>query len=353
MKKQLFSDSSEYTPSQDNAFSQALKTKKFLEGKSGKALYELQKSYKDDKRFQLNKNFKDIDYEKVPKTLKSMTDTFDTPKTAALFDKKDKAIKSKSQIKKPRKDSHTSNEIDEAELNQEKSKNINLLSQIIPNEEFLKENRKQLNPSNLLIKRFDPLLGLGKELINDTQKTQKSLIKLKSGFSNAEESNDNPKDRNSGNKANDLNLIINKLYEDDNRENKFEVKHDIWKSIISSNKGEKTLNSPSKSNQNITRNPTMKIKNKTSDNKNEDIKTENTQKDKNADNEARLLNKKRKKEKKDRKRQEELERKEKVLSLQNKLVRKKLLRDFNEEKVENYMRMVDLVSKKKKVSKRT
>src|SRR5687767_13064717 len=63
--------------SEDDNFQQALKKKQF-EGSKGMMLLELQKSYKGDKRFNMDKKFfDDVEVNMVSSELKSQTDLFD------------------------------------------------------------------------------------------------------------------------------------------------------------------------------------------------------------------------------------------------------------------------------------
>lgn len=140
--------------SEDDNFEIALKKRQF-EGNKGEMLLELQKTYKGDQRFKLdNKFMNDIDINKVSNGIKELTDVFDR--------------KSEDKIKPIVSKKNKKNETItiEEELKREKQRNISILSQIISNEEFLSIKPKTTNHQSLIIKRFDPLLNIGKEISN-------------------------------------------------------------------------------------------------------------------------------------------------------------------------------------------
>lgn len=138
--------------SEDENFNVALK-KKHFDGNKGNMLFELQQSYKGDQRFKLDNKFSnDIEHNKISFKVRELTDAFD------------KQL-SKEEIKKHRDRLKGSVSIEE-ELKKEKQRNISILSQVISNQDFLSIRSKTTNHQNLIIKRFDPLLNIGKEIEN-------------------------------------------------------------------------------------------------------------------------------------------------------------------------------------------
>ena len=137
--------------SDDDNFELALKKKQF-EGSKGKMLLELQKTYKGDDRFKFDNKFSnDIEVNRISYGLKELTDVFDRTK-----DDFKKSVPSKIKNKGIL--------TIEDQLKEEKQKNISILSRIISNEEFL-SIRPKTNHQSLIIKRFDPLLNIGKEIV--------------------------------------------------------------------------------------------------------------------------------------------------------------------------------------------
>ena len=138
--------------SEDDNFELALNKKQF-EGNKGNMLLELQKTFKGDERFKIDKKFEnDIETKKVSYGLKQLTDAFDGKDGITLNVKKTKTNKNNSLSI-------------EQQLKDEKQRNISILAQVISNEDFLSKRPKNNNPNSLLIKRFDPLLNIGKEII--------------------------------------------------------------------------------------------------------------------------------------------------------------------------------------------
>ena len=149
----FFNSNEKAGDSDDDNFEVALKKKQF-EGNKGKMLLELQKTYKGDDRFKFDKKFSnDIEVNRISYGVKELTDVFD---------------KRKEDIKKPfpSKLKNKGTVTIEDELREEKQRNISILSKIISNEDFLSIRPKTTNHQSLIIKRFDPLLNIGKEIVN-------------------------------------------------------------------------------------------------------------------------------------------------------------------------------------------
>jgi hypothetical protein len=196
-------------------FDKALQKKQF-QGKKGKMLLELQKSYKDDKRFTMNKNFKnDLDVSKVPINLKNMSYAFNEKIVKGTYQEKDIDL----------------------EIKEERNKNYSILSSILTNEEFLKVNNKKTNnPKNLIIKRFDPSLNIGNELVREIKSKEevkaekvKNTIKLDKGVGIRKKSK---KDLNLT--AREKDLAMRKVMDEANqiKETKIEINYKSFKSIF-------------------------------------------------------------------------------------------------------------------------
>jgi hypothetical protein len=191
----------------DEGFELALQKKQF-QGKKGNMLMELQKSYKGDDRFVFDKKFKnDVDTKLVSRKLKNTTDVFDEQEKKEIFKK---------------------------EISEEKNKNMNILSSILTNEEFFTFNNKKPNPKKLIIKRFDPALGLGNDLIikKEEKKVEENVIKLEKGVSRKK----NFENQNDYNRMNskDKQRVMSKVMDEANKifETKVEVKYDSLKNVF-------------------------------------------------------------------------------------------------------------------------
>lgn len=350
-KVTLFDDDDDDNQSngEDN-FNIALEKKQF-QGKKGQMLMELQQSYRDDQRFILDKKFKgDIDVKKISKNVKSMT---------TLFDKTKETFTSNPEI------------ITQEEISSEKNKNLSILSQVISNTEFLTHNKKYSghNPKNILIKRYDPKLNLGRQLeITDKKESdakidfenEKNVIKLEKGVDkskpspNEKESRSLPQSKKS--KEYEIKNMFNKL--NDEIETKVEIKYDSWKQILKKPEDvgfglfgetvtENKMKNSKKEKKKKIHSDILNVE------ENKITETEFVEeKVKEMDiSEKKMLKSKRKKEKRKLKEKEKKEkakvndkiRDEKIeIKLKN-----NLLKEFDQKKVEDYVRFVNLVRNKK------
>ena len=273
---------SDYLPlseeeSEDENFTRAL-NKKVFQGKKGHMLLELQKSYKDDKRFDMDKRFtNDIDTNKVPQKLKDLTYAFDNNFnqnennfSKKIFKEENKKNSIKNQIKNSEKELFDENiniivenisinnfneEIFKEKIEQEKLKNLSILSSIVSNQEFLSISKKINDPNTLILKRYDPSLNMGKNLLIENEKkkieNKKNFIKLEKGMEYKSEFNikeefadkNNRKEMKKLNdlkkyeKENVLKKIVNEI--NDQMEPVIDVNYDVWKNITKQKKKKK------------------------------------------------------------------------------------------------------------------
>jgi hypothetical protein len=380
----IFENTSEGEEQEDyDVFERALKKKQF-EGKKGHLLMELQTSYKNDQRFLLDKKFKDdVDTRKVSGTVKQMTHAFDKDKRANFYSH----IKVSNKI-----------EVKDQEIVDEKNKNMSILSQVISNSEFLGtvQPKKYSNPKNFLIKRFDPRLNMGKDLVIKEDKSvlakenSHNTIKLQKGMKSLNEDNMLPADMISTLKKKEKEKNIEKAMNDlhNQLEPKVEIKFDSWKSIV--NKQEEKSNMVFtlfdgyvQKDENSIENSVKELKEKKSKekglvpqlhenktkpsfslfednpkpNKSDSSKLplDNKTSEEREKEEKLLLKKKRKLEKK--KLKEKQKRDEQKLHIIQKdqqveqIMKTEMLKEFDEEKVDNYMRYINLVREKTKNKK--
>jgi hypothetical protein len=339
-------------------FNIALEKKQF-QGKKGKMLLELQKSYKNDQRFVLNKNFKDdIEVAKVPKNLKFESNAFEE-------NEKDKIKKEK-----------VSKEQIDIEIKEEKNKNFNILANILSNEEFLKfNNKKPNNPKNLLIKRFDPSLNLGKELVKEIkpkeapvkEKPQKNTMKLEKGVNKLPNQNNKAKDFNKLN-SKEKDYAMQKVMDEANKiqETKIEINYKSLQNIFN-----KTDESAKQENNFLlfsNGNDEELIKKVNVNKKSKAVKTkafelfngEPTENKEETVEDNDVLNKKRQRtkiknqqKKLKKQKQKEEQRKKEVQASEDieKKFKQTLLENNDQEKVNEYLRLINLVKTKGKIKK--
>lgn len=351
-KKTVFNDSDdendkpkikkeEYDPKNDNSFVKALRKNNIFSGKEGRMLFELEQKGRGDERFKLSKSFKgDVSKDKVSNKMKQMTDAFDEGEERDE-DKKGNIVN-----------------MNEKDFQEERNKNLNILSSMLSNTEFLNLNtQKKIHKANELItKRYDPLLGLGKEIVQkkeeeadeEIKKNGVEKMKLLKGY--------NPlikkstilvgKDKkivSKESKDNDLKDVINYIQEKELKDVKVEVDFGFFRNLIKSKEKEKEIGEDSKDTKDCVCNE------KKIENMKMDLKESNEE---HLNQNERLLKKKRKLEKKEKekneKKEKEMNQVKKEEKREMKFKKKVLKNGISEEKYDNYMRMINLISDKKK-----
>lgn len=251
--------------SEDENFTRAL-NKKAFQGKKGQMLMELQKSYKADDRFIMDKRFQgDLDVTKISQKLKDMSYTFDEKNLNKESRKINftKNIETKADHKKESEKTEEINIIAhnlslnnfselkfKEKLEEEKMKNLSILSSIISNQEFLSLSKKINNPSQLLVKRFDPTLNIGQNLIVEKEKRKieesKNLVKLGKGMEIksdfdiqrefAEKNNKKEMKKLDQLRKDEKERLMKKIANEvnDDLEPVIEVNYDIWKNVSKS-----------------------------------------------------------------------------------------------------------------------
>ena len=235
-KKILFSDDEdeeEQEKMKDN-FERALNKKQF-QGEKGKLLFDLQKAYASDSRFKIDDKFKDdISYRKLPSSIKSQIKSKAKETNEFSYNNVDKQPKDK-------------------ELLNEKHKNLNILSSVLPTSVYLEHKPKETNTKHLLVKRFDPLLSLGDSAVEPEKyiesknkmnnKKEDNKIKLEKGVRMFKEPLLNPiyenkyqKEMKKKEKERMINKAINEI--NDNMNGEVIIDYDKWKKGIQ-NKEEK------------------------------------------------------------------------------------------------------------------
>jgi hypothetical protein len=239
----------------------------------------------------------------------------------------------------------------------------------------LNTQRKVLKGNELIIKRYDPLLGLGKEIVKSKEeecfnetKAGVQQMKLMKGYNpllkNSTVLIDN--DKRIVNKEKDLSDVINFIQEKELKDVKVEVDYGFFRSLVKS-KDDKNKNVYGSMGIGIGMvNGNIENIDNIDDNKDNTVNIIDVNNDKPIEKdglidleneklkkkERKLLKKKRKLEK----REEEIkEKKEKILNQikndekREKRFKKKVLHDgVSEEKYDNYMRMINMISEKKK-----
>eukprot|EP01017_Pseudomicrothorax_dubius_P020151 TRINITY_DN22082_c0_g1_i1.p1 TRINITY_DN22082_c0_g1~~TRINITY_DN22082_c0_g1_i1.p1 ORF type:complete len:267 (-),score=109.34 TRINITY_DN22082_c0_g1_i1:88-888(-) len=130
------------------------KKKSVFDTKEGKVLFELQKSFKGDKRFQLDQRFQDdINYDRLPNMVKlSAQNYFEDLDDLMVFNKK---------LEKPAEDGINGEQEEQEILKKEKENQLSILREMFPDEKIptkikereAKETKKRQDP---VIQRFDP-----------------------------------------------------------------------------------------------------------------------------------------------------------------------------------------------------
>ena len=146
--------------------------KNIYDSKKGKILLDLQKTFKGDDRFHLNKSFKnDVEFDKLPNNIKLANREleFDLNETE------------KSEKKKKKKE--------EINLEDEKNSQMNILKSLFPREKINNDKKKTHVKTfdELIVPRFDPTKAQCKNLIIDEKKKPKkkkegNKLKIESGI---------------------------------------------------------------------------------------------------------------------------------------------------------------------------
>ena len=234
-------------------------------------------------------------------------------------------------LQQKKKDESEKINIDTDTIQKEKNNNLALISSLISNEDFFgyKVNRKIMKHHDLITKRFDPLLGVGSNFIkkDETQINDKEPeMKISKGFEKISaikpkfDSNEHLRKKD---KDADLSKVINSIQTTELKEVKVEINYNFFKNLTS---GEEKV-----------------------DSKKEIVKEEKSGIVKTI-KKLSLEERHAKKEEYKRLKKEKLKKKiekEKKEQLQDEKYRLKLLKEYGEEKTENYLRMIKLISEKK------
>lgn len=334
-KRKIFEDcdaEEDYNKLTEN-FDNALKKKQFL-GEKGKYLFYLQNTYSSDSRFKLDNKFKgDIDLKKLSSKIKNSNNN-----NKDEYDYKDNNILAEDE-----------------NIQEEKNKNLFILSNILPNSAFLDHKKKESNIKNIIQKRFDPLLNLGdfsvEPLKVEDKKKKKengNKIILEKGVQVFGDSLENPiyknKNKKMLKKREREKLIekeVNRINNDMNQE--IIINYDMWKKSIQS-----------KENVEFKLFEDNNIKKENNKNEKENIHTiySNIEKDKNDKEKKDKLENKRKREKQKRKLRIEKEKikkeeKRKNEEKMNDKYKSHLIENFGEDKANNYFKYMDMIKEKK------
>ena len=343
-KRKVFDDSDdEENNNLTENFDKALKKKQFL-GEKGKYLFNLQNTYLSDSRFKLDNKFKgDIDIKKLPSNLKNNT------KKNNDYEYKDNNIIA-----------------DDEDIQEEKNKNLSILSNILPNSAFLEHRNKENNIKKIIQKRFDPLLNLGEYSVEPLKvevkqkKKDENKVILEKGVQIFNEPLKNPIYKNKHEKLlkkrERKKLIkneVNRINNDMNQE--VIVNYDMWKKSIKSKEKVdfKLFDDDNDQDKNEKEKTNIKLENK-------EINDKKDNKEKEVINEEkeRLKNKrKREKEKQKQKLRKEMEKKKKEEKRKNeekmdKLYKSHLINDFGEDKANNYLKYMEMIKEKKQKHKK-
>ena len=343
-------------------FEKALKKKQF-DGKKGSLLLKLQNSYVNDPRFTLDSKFKnDIEYKKLPESMKDKN-----KRHTDLFNYDENSL-----------------EADDVDIELEKKQNLSILAELLPNSAFL--DRKVINkPINKLIqKRFDPKLNLGVAAVapikveKKIKKDEKNLVKLETGvkvFTDKDEielynnyynnQGKHVKELKKSVKEKLISDAVNKINDEMNQEIK--VNYDSWKKGIFekvdnnfslfNNINEKDENKKTKNINILGVGEENKEENK--EESKEESKEENKEESKEKKYEQKELLRKKKKREKEKLRKKEKERIRKAKKQHKKeKIKRKIEKDdknfesnlkeaFGEEKVNNYLKYIDMIKEKK------
>jgi hypothetical protein len=342
-KRKIFEDSDdEENNNLTENFDNALKKKQFL-GEKGKYLFNLQNTYLSDSRFKLDKKFKgDINIKKLPSNLKNFT------KKNNDYEYKDNNIIA-----------------DDENIQEEKNKNLSILSNILPNSAFLEHRNKESNIKKIIQKRFDPLLNLGdfsveplKVEVKEKKKDDENKIILEKGVQIFNDPLKNPIYKNKHEKLlkkrEREKLIeneVNRINNDMNQE--IIVNYDMWKKSIQSKEKIEFKLFDDDNNEDKNGKENIKIENKEI----KDLK-ENKEKEFMNKEKEKLKNKrKREKEKQKQKLRKEKEKKNKEEKRKNeekmdKIYKTNLINDFGEDKVNNYLKYMEMIKEKKQKHKK-
>ena len=343
----------------DNNFNKAINKNNIFNDKNGKIMFEIQQSNKGDKRFNLNKSFKgDININKVSKNILLRTD--------------DVSSKEKNSIINIKTNKCHKNSIEDNSIEKETNNNLNILSSIIPNTDFLNMNtKKKISSDKIILKRYDPMIGLGLDLIEtnnsndyklDNQSDNVKVKKLNKGFYNNFdiESINTSKELNNINNTSlnkktkgDLQKVINYIQDKELKEVKVEINTNFFKQLFKKENviNNNTIDNNNENNENneidINTNDTNNIELDLKEDENNEIEVISNKKNKDKIN----IKNKKNKEKKLLKKKQLKEEKIKLKLKQDQKYKAKLLKHFDKEKVENYIRMQELISTKKYISK--